>query len=356
MAELGLAETIEALRDELESAMARSDGRQLQFVVGPVQVEFHVGVRREAGGSAKARFWVLEAGTEGTYARETIQKVSLTLELQTADGSPVLVERGLEAAAMREDRRPRCASLHVRGSRMLIVVTGLTGPPGRFGSGYLCVGAGLVLTASHAVRRRGCRERCAVRDAEEYAGAAAPGDRRPSCRPRPIQVEGGPVFAGPLDFGTVSRSVPGRIENARAVGFPRFKEVRACMGCRIRDSVQVDGHLPTAEGLVSGYLTLRSGAAPRAAKEGESAWAGMSGAAVFAGDVLVGVVSEHHLAEGEASLTIAPWERLALAGADVEERFWTILGVPASAIVLLEPPAQDGGGQRPRPPWRCRRC
>ena len=92
--ELGLAETIEALRDELEAAMARSDGRKLQFVIGPVQVEFHVTVRREAGGGAKARFWVLEAGAEGKYALETIQKVSLTMEPVTADGSPVRVERG----------------------------------------------------------------------------------------------------------------------------------------------------------------------------------------------------------------------------------------------------------------------
>lgn len=94
MAELGLAETIEALREELETAIASSDDRRLRFLVGPIQVELHVGVRREAGAGGKARFWVVEATADGRYVSESIQKVSLTLEPVGEDGAPVRVERG----------------------------------------------------------------------------------------------------------------------------------------------------------------------------------------------------------------------------------------------------------------------
>lgn len=93
MGELGLAETIEALREELETATAGSEDQQLRFHVGQIHVEFHVGVKREAGVSGKAKFWVIEAGADGKYAHESIQKVSLTLDPIRRDGTPVLVER-----------------------------------------------------------------------------------------------------------------------------------------------------------------------------------------------------------------------------------------------------------------------
>jgi hypothetical protein len=36
----------------------------------------------------------------------------------------------------------------------------------------------------------------------------------------------------------------------------------------------------------------------------------MSGAAVFAGELLVGVVAEHHIPEGDGSLNVVPLEWL----------------------------------------------
>jgi Trypsin-co-occurring domain 2 len=94
VAELGLTEAICVLREELEQAVSRSDGQQIRFLIGPVEMEFHVGVRREGGATGKARFWVLEAGTEGRYARETVQRVSITLQAVDDDGQPIRVQRG----------------------------------------------------------------------------------------------------------------------------------------------------------------------------------------------------------------------------------------------------------------------
>lgn len=94
MAELGLAEAVKALRAELQEAVAQASDEEIRFVVGPVQMEFNVAVRREAGASGKARFWVLEAGADSSYSKETIQRVTLTLQAVGGDGEPVRVTRG----------------------------------------------------------------------------------------------------------------------------------------------------------------------------------------------------------------------------------------------------------------------
>jgi len=81
--QLGLAETVEALRAELARAAEAGAGAGFQFPVAGVQLEFHVGVTRTGEGSAGVRFWVVELGGSGSYAREEIQTVTVTL------GAPV---------------------------------------------------------------------------------------------------------------------------------------------------------------------------------------------------------------------------------------------------------------------------
>ncbi|WP_141584446.1 trypco2 family protein [Actinomadura sp. WMMA1423] len=96
MGELGLAESIAALRDELLEALEAGRGSELGFGVGQIQLEFHVGVTRQGGASGKAKFWVLELGGDGSYRREEIQRVTVTLEPPVdADGRPVKVTRSL---------------------------------------------------------------------------------------------------------------------------------------------------------------------------------------------------------------------------------------------------------------------
>jgi len=81
--QLGLAETVEALRAELAQAAAAGAKADFQFPVSGVQLEFHVGVTKTGEGKAGVRFWVVELGGSGSYAREEIQTVTVTL------GSPV---------------------------------------------------------------------------------------------------------------------------------------------------------------------------------------------------------------------------------------------------------------------------
>jgi hypothetical protein len=94
---IGLAETVAALRAELAAAVAAAAGEEIQFPVGPVQLEFHIGVTKSADAKGGLRIWVLELGGGGSRATETIQKMTVTLEPPVdADGERVLVHRGLD--------------------------------------------------------------------------------------------------------------------------------------------------------------------------------------------------------------------------------------------------------------------
>src|SRR3954454_20411995 len=73
-----IADFVAGLREKLEAAQAARDS-QLQFRVGPVQVEVTVVTGREGGPEAKGRFWVIEAGGSAKWSKTQTQKVTLTL-------------------------------------------------------------------------------------------------------------------------------------------------------------------------------------------------------------------------------------------------------------------------------------
>ena len=77
---LGLAEVIESLRAELDEAATKGAGKRIQFNVGAVDLEFQVEVSREGGASAKVRFWVVEAGVDGSVSSSSTQTVKIHLE------------------------------------------------------------------------------------------------------------------------------------------------------------------------------------------------------------------------------------------------------------------------------------
>lgn len=77
---IGLGVVIEQLRAELAALNAVAGDKDLRFALDNVEVELHVGVTREAGASAVAKFWVLELGGEGKYAHERTQTIKLTLK------------------------------------------------------------------------------------------------------------------------------------------------------------------------------------------------------------------------------------------------------------------------------------
>ncbi len=94
MEEIGLVETIEALRSELAAAVERAQGQEIQFPIGSVQLEFQVGVTWDARATGGVKFWVLELGASGSYANESVQKATPNLEAPVdAEGNTVKVAR-----------------------------------------------------------------------------------------------------------------------------------------------------------------------------------------------------------------------------------------------------------------------
>ena len=94
MEKIGLVETIDALRSELAAAAEKAQGQEIQFPIGSVQLEFQVGVTWDAEAKGGVKFWVLELGVSGSYANESVQKVTLNLEAPVNElGESVIVGR-----------------------------------------------------------------------------------------------------------------------------------------------------------------------------------------------------------------------------------------------------------------------
>ncbi|MFE5894905.1 tetratricopeptide repeat protein [Streptomyces sp. NPDC056462] len=166
---------------------------------------------------------------------------------------------------------------------------------------------------------------------------------------------------GALAVARVDRTSVGVLK-ACTVGFPRWRRDN-----RHRRTAQVDGTIPTAEGLAyaapsgetEGLLTLvgnREPGAPRittgslldtevgtgACSDSGSPWAGMSGAGVIWNETVIGVVRSHNVAAGQNSLTVTPLTALELLPPRLRKRFWAMLGVDDSAKLPVLTAASTG--------------
>ena len=223
--------------------------------------------------------------------------------------------------------------LHDRGPAM--AVDRWTG-----GSGYL-IGGRLVLTAAHNVGYRqdvGDEGQLLVRtvDGSEFAARVALACDEPSGVDLALLEISDPRFGEhprPVRFARVDRDSPAPVPGCWAVGFPRFGEAGPVLaeGSR-RETWQVRGDILPGTKLRAGLLGLQvsSNPEPLPVPLAGSAWAGMSGAVVFAtgvpgGELAVGVVSTHHLPEGGSALTVVPVT--AVAGLPTAALWWQQLGV-----------------------------
>lgn len=98
MTELGLAEAIEQVRQELRQAMAASVDAGIQFPVGQVTLEFQVGIKKTGEGSGKVKVWVLEAGAGRKVEHDEVQKVTVVLQPPVdPSGNPIKVAADSQA-------------------------------------------------------------------------------------------------------------------------------------------------------------------------------------------------------------------------------------------------------------------
>ena len=74
-----LGETIRAIREQLQAAIVEGEDLPLKFRSGPVELEFFVEVRKEAGASAKVFVipWTLGAKAGANSGRSHRMKITL---------------------------------------------------------------------------------------------------------------------------------------------------------------------------------------------------------------------------------------------------------------------------------------
>ncbi|WP_158228089.1 trypsin-like peptidase domain-containing protein [Pseudonocardia sp. MH-G8] len=231
--------------------------------------------------------------------------------------------------------------------RLAEVIVALPGGGARRGSGYR-VGPTAVLTAAHVVAEASrvlvrfdadtpgewCLEASDVvaDDASDIAVLAVPAP--------PGTPEVRSCTFGRTGLATERLAV-------QAVGFPRFK-LNAYSGHpsdgSYRDSHQAIGSVAPLSNRRSGTFEVSVPPPGRDPDPRTSPWEGMSGAALWAGDRIIGVLTEHHRGDGLGRLVATRITRL---GADARpgsaaERVRTALGLPALADEL---PAVDAPGR-----------
>jgi tetratricopeptide (TPR) repeat protein len=142
----------------------------------------------------------------------------------------------------------------------------------------------------------------------------------------------------PAQFGQVGRR--SAVLPCRAVGFPRFKLRTGTATSEAippyRDAHQVDGTISSLSNWREGTLEITVPVPPDPDPE-HSPWEGMSGAPVWCGDLIVGVISRHHRSDGLGRLAAVRTDRwYEQLGADRLARLHDLAGLAASVDQLVD--------------------
>ncbi|MFC4036738.1 NACHT domain-containing protein [Streptomyces polygonati] len=208
---------------------------------------------------------------------------------------------------------------------------------GRQGSGYLLTPT-VVLTAAHVVAgTEEVRVTTPGSRGEVVCGRLGSWYREQSGVDVALVAATEPLTPEQHFFGWADRhwadiTALGQIPNCTAIGFPYAQ--RGPGG--LLDSEQVNGTYKPGSGLFSrrNVLTV-DGTPPAARPDGVSPWAGMSGAAVFVGGVLLGVITADPSGWQHGRLTITPMHRLL-----GEEGFLAVLDALDFRARRTSPPGQ----------------
>lgn len=101
--EIKLGDAVAEIRDELLESAARGAGKELAFVVGPVEMEFTVELKADAKAKAGFKAWVVSADVEAGLSRGRTHKVKVTLNPRNANGDDLLISGGQESLLGRGD-------------------------------------------------------------------------------------------------------------------------------------------------------------------------------------------------------------------------------------------------------------
>jgi Trypsin-co-occurring domain 2 len=90
MVKIGLKDAIEALRTEISESILASEGKEVRFEIGEIEMEFQVAIEQTGVGKAGLKFWVVELGGEVSDKTSTTHKVKIPLKPMWKDGRPIM--------------------------------------------------------------------------------------------------------------------------------------------------------------------------------------------------------------------------------------------------------------------------
>jgi hypothetical protein len=97
-----LADLVDAIRGELQTAAFKARDQELQFEVQDVQLEVEITTTGSVEGGGGLKIYVLTLGAKGSKSNASSQKVTLNLSAVTADGSKFRV-RDMPSKPIRQD-------------------------------------------------------------------------------------------------------------------------------------------------------------------------------------------------------------------------------------------------------------
>lgn len=77
--DIELAAAVKAIRDQLMEAAAAGAAESMRFEVGPIEMEFAVELRQEAGVKGGIKAWLVNADAEARAARTGTHRITFTL-------------------------------------------------------------------------------------------------------------------------------------------------------------------------------------------------------------------------------------------------------------------------------------
>jgi hypothetical protein len=218
--------------------------------------------------------------------------------------------------------------------------------PGRRGSGYR-VSVSAVLTAAHVVQNASrVRVRFNADRPGEWMTQGAVAWLDPTADAAVVTITPRPEDEGqviPVAFGRVAER--DAVLACSAMGFPRFKlrndpdqPLDDGNPSQYRDSVHAVGTIAVLSNRRQGTLEVSVSPPERNPDPQRSPWEGMSGAAVWSGGRIIGLVAEHHRADGLGRLAAVRVDRWYedLAGEQFDQLRTLLPGMPARASGLVE--------------------
>jgi hypothetical protein len=127
---LGLADALESLRSELETALDKGKDQTVQFEVSDVTLTLQTVARKARGGHAGIRWYVVSAGAGASAENATVQTLVLNLTPLTAaepGGVPSAGAVPADSAAVTDDEAPGLLSELLAGGGVQLAATGNRG-------------------------------------------------------------------------------------------------------------------------------------------------------------------------------------------------------------------------------------